>query len=181
MTKPPAMTDQPIDIENQILGLTAAVSQLSESVSQLAQVVTRNQSDIAGLTDALGAVVTEFVRPAAKQALENHQTIEKMSVAIASLAETQQRHQEWLDEDRRDINTLRKENSQQIQTLIEQANADRTMAVERFEAMQAEIRQNQRLILSQGERLDTAISENKTLLSEVLSLSRRVTAIEDAA
>ena len=54
--------------------------------------------------------------------------------------------------------------------------------------MQSEIRQNQRLILAwgerldkQGERLDTVLSENKTLWSEVLSLSRRVAAVEDAA
>lgn len=179
------MNNKPVDIEKQVSGLTDAVSQLSESVSQLAQVATRNQSDISGLTNALGAIVTEFVRPTAKQALENHQSIEKMSGAISSLAEAQERHQDWLDEDRRDINTLRQETSSQITALIEQANADRKAVDERtttiietftsrFDTMQAEIRQNQRLILAQGERLDV-------VLSEVLSLSRRVTAVEDAA
>jgi len=179
--EPPAMTNEPVDIEKQVSGLTAAVSQLSESVSQLAQVSTRNESDISGLTNALGAVVTEFVRPTAKQAYKNQR-------AIAQLIERGERYQDWLDEDRHDINALRQETSSQIQSLIEEARADRQAANDRFEAVQSEIRQNQRLILAQGERLDKqgerldiVLSENRALLSEVLSLSRRVTAVEDAA
>ena len=52
--------------------------------------------------------------------------------------------------------------------------ADRKAANDKFESLQSEIRQNQRLLLSGQERLDT-------VLTEVLSLSRRVQAVEDAA
>lgn len=161
--------------------LIEVVSQLCASASQLAQVSTANNSKIELLTTALDVVVTEFIRPTAKQAYENQRV-------IAQLIERDERYQEWLDEDRHDINTLRQETSSQIQSLIEEARADRQAANDRFEeftqrfdAMQLEIRQNQRLILEQGERLNKQERRNETLLAEVLSLSRRVQAVEDAA
>ena len=125
---------------------------------------------IDGLTGAIDTLVIQFLRPLTQQAIENQQ-------AIARLIERSEQHQEWLDEDRRDLTEWRAaqaESSQQIQSLLDSARADRISANERFEQTQSEIRQNQRLLLSGQERLDT-------VLAEVLSLSRRVQRVEDAA
>lgn len=139
---------------------------------------------IEGLSGAVDMLVTQFLRPLAQQAVESQQ-------AIARLIERSEQHQEWLDEDRHDLAEWRQvqaEQSRQIQSLLDSARADRMSANERFEQlgqrfeqqdqrfeqMQSEIRQNQRLILAGQERLDT-------VLAEVLSLSRRVQTIEDAA
>ena len=121
--------------------------------------------------------MTQFLRPLAQQSIENQQ-------AIARLVERSEQHQEWLDEDRQDLAEWRQvqaEQSQQIQSLLDSARADRMSAnirfehySQRFEEVQSEIRQNQRLLLSGQDRLDT-------VLTEVLSLSRRVQTIEDAA
>ena len=136
------------------------------------------------LTGAVDVLVTQFLRPLAQQSVANQE-------AIARLIERSEQHQEWLDEDRHDLAVWRQaqaEQSQQIQSLLDSARADRMSANEkferlgqrfeqqdqRFEQMQAEIRQNQRLLLSGQERLDA-------VLAEVLSLSRRVQAVEDAA
>jgi len=140
------------------------------------------------LTSAVDSLVTSFLHPLVHQAIENQRT-------IAHLIEQGERHKEWLDADRQDINQLRKETSRQIQALLDSANADRQAANERFDAMQQEIRQNQRLILAgqqraernenrlseQAERLSEQAERNAALLTEVLSLSRRVTAVENAA
>ncbi|MEL6352967.1 MAG: hypothetical protein AAFR58_14515 [Cyanobacteria bacterium J06627_28] len=125
---------------------------------------------IEGLSGAVDTLVTQFLNPLAQQALENQQ-------AIARLIERSEQHQEWLDEDRHDLATWRQvqaEQSQQIQSLLDSARADRMSANERFEQMQPAIRQNQRLLLAGQDRLDT-------VLAEVLSRSRRVQAVEDAA
>ena len=122
------------------------------------------------LTGAVDALVTQFLRPLAQQSVENQQ-------AVGRLIERSEQHQEWLDEDRRDLaewRRARSEKFQQIQLLLDSAHANRRSANERFEAVQSEIRQNQRLLLTGQERLDT-------MLAEVLSLSRRVQVIEDAA
>lgn len=129
------------------------------------------------LSGAVDTLVTRFLRPLAQQSIENQQ-------AIARLVERSEQHQEWLDEDRRDLAEWRQvqtEQSQQIQSLLDSARADRMSAnvrfehySQRFEEVQSEIRQNQRLLLSGQDRLDT-------VLTEVLSLSRRVQTIEDAA
>ncbi|MEL7070858.1 MAG: hypothetical protein AAGN15_19750 [Cyanobacteria bacterium J06581_3] len=127
------------------------------------------------LTGAVDTLVTQFLHPLAQQSLENQRS-------IARLIERSEQHQEWLDEDRHDIAEWRQvqaERSQQIQSLIDSARADRIKANERFEQqdqrfeeVQTEIRQNQRLLLSGQERLDST-------LDEILSLSRRVQAVED--
>jgi len=129
------------------------------------------------LSGAVDTLVTQFLRPLAQQSIENQQ-------AIARLVERSEQHQEWLDEDRQDLAEWRQvqaEQSQQIQSLLDSARADRMSAnirfehySQRFEEVQSEIRQNQRLLLSGQDRLDT-------VLTEVLSLSRRVQTIEDAA
>ena len=155
------------NIQQQIADLTAAMTQLSENVGQLAQVATANNGKIDQLTSSLNMLVSEFIRPSLLQANANRE-------AIAALIESNQRHQEWLDEDRRDINALRTDTTSQIQGLLDAASADRSAFIERFDNMQVEIRQNQRLLLAGQER-------SETLLVEVLSLSRRVQAVEDAA
>ncbi|MGC1306545.1 MAG: hypothetical protein WA885_04895 [Phormidesmis sp.] len=129
------------------------------------------------LTGAVDALATQFLRPLAQQSVENQQ-------AVGRLIERSEQYQEWLDEDRHDLAEWRQaqsEQSQQIQSLLDSARADRRSANERFEqhsqrfeAVQSEIRQNQRLLLTGQERLET-------VLTEVLSLSRRVQVIEDAA
>ena len=154
-------------IQQQIADLTAAMSQLSESVGTLVQVTATNTGKVDQLTEALSTLVSEFIRPSLLQANANRE-------AIAALIESNQRHQEWLDEDRRDINTLRADTTSQIQGLLDSASADRKAFIERFDNMQTEIRQNQRLLLNGQKR-------SETLLAEVLSLSRRVQAVEDAA
>ncbi|MEO1444673.1 MAG: hypothetical protein AAFV46_00270, partial [Cyanobacteria bacterium J06635_11] len=126
---------------------------------------------------AVDVLVTQFLLPSAQQAAQNHK-------AIARLIERSGQHQEWLDEDRRDLaewRQVQKGQSQQIQSLLESARADRMSAdkrfeehSQRFEEVQSEIRQNQRLLLTGQDRLDT-------VLAEVLSLSRRVQTIEDVA
>lgn len=136
------------------------------------------------LSGAVDTLVTQFLRPLAQQAVESQQ-------AIARLIERSEQHQEWLDEDRRDLAEWRQaqaEQSQQIQSLLDSARADRTSANEKFEQMQSEIRQNQRLLLAGQERLerneqrlDTNQQQIADTLAEVLSLSRRVRAVEDAA
>lgn len=122
------------------------------------------------LSNAVNGLVTDFLRPLTQQSIENQRS-------IAALIESEQRHQEWLDEDRQDLAAYRREQqaqSQQIQALIEASREDRRQANEKFDAMQLEIRQNQRLLLSGQERLDAAFAE-------MLSLSRRVANIEDVA
>ena len=73
-----------------------------------------------------------------------------------------------------DLGARRADSDVRFQTLIDEARADRKAANDKFESLQGEIRQNQRLMLSGQERLDA-------ILAEVLSLSRRVQAVEDAA
>lgn len=122
---------------------------------------------LARIETALDALLVKFVTPTLKQALENQQ-------ALSVLIESNQRHTDWLDSDREDINTLREDSTSQIQGLLDSANADRQVFIQRFEQQQTEIRQTQRQLLDQQHR-------NETLLTEVLSLSRRVTTLEDAA
>ena len=136
------------------------------------------------LSEAVDVLVTQFLRPSAQQAMENQQ-------AIARLIERSEQHQEWLDEDRHDLadHRLRQsEQSRQIQALIEENRQDRAEANQRFSEanqrfndMQAEIRQNQRLLLAGQRRAEENGQRLDALLAEVLSLSRRVTAVEDAA
>lgn len=153
--------------QQQIAEFAVAMAQMSESVGQLAQVAATNNGRIDQLTEVLNTLVSEFIRPSLIQA-------DAIREAIAALIESNQQHQEWLDEDRRDINTLRADTTSQIQGLLDAASADRKAFIERFDSMQAEIRQNQRLLLTGQER-------SETLLAEVLSLSRRIQAVEDAA
>ncbi|MEO1395573.1 MAG: hypothetical protein AAFV90_21950 [Cyanobacteria bacterium J06634_5] len=119
------------------------------------------------LTGAVDALVTQFLRPLAQQSVENQQS-------IGRLIEREAQFQEWLDDDRRDLGALRADSDVRFQTLIDEARADRKAANDKFESLQSETRQNQRLMLSGQERLDA-------ILAEVLSLSRRVQAVEDAA
>ena len=136
------------------------------------------------LSGAVDTLVTQFLHPSVQQTLENQRV-------IARLIERSEQHQEWMDEDRRDLAEWRQvqvEQSQQIQSLLESARADRISANEKFEQMQSEIRQNQRLLLAGQERLerneqrlDTNQEQIADTLAEVLSLSRRVRAVEDAA
>ena len=158
------------------------------------------------LTNAVDMLVTEFLRPLTQQAVENHQ-------AISKLIEASQRHQEWLDEDRQDLADYRqqqREQSAQIQVLIDEAREDRKRSDERFEAMQGEIRQSrqqsdERFEAMQGEirqnrqqsderfeAMQGEIRQNQRLLldnqqklnatfDEILSLSRRVSDVEEAA
>lgn len=147
------------------------------SGSQTEQRLSDIDRRIDGLTRAVDMLVTQFLHPLTQQAVENQQ-------AISQLIKRSEQHQEWLDEDRHDMAEWRQtqaEQSLQIQSLIDSARADRISANEkfeqqgqRFEQMQIEIRQNQRLLLAGQERLDT-------VLTEVLSLSRRVQIIEEAA
>lgn len=119
------------------------------------------------LTGAVDALVTQFLRPLAQQSVENQQS-------IGRLIERGEQFQEWLDDDHRDLESIRADSDVRFQTLIDEGRADRKVANDRFESLQGEIRQNQRLLLSGQNRLDT-------VLTEVLSLSRRVQAVEDAA
>lgn len=119
------------------------------------------------LTGAVDALVTQFLRPLTQQSVENQQS-------IGRLIERGEQFQEWLDDDRRDLESIRADSDVRFQTLIDEGRADRKAANDKFESLQSEIRQNQRLLLSGQERLDT-------VLTEVLSLSRRVQAVEDAA
>ena len=130
---------------------------------------------IDGLSEAVGMLVTQFLHPLTQQAVENQR-------AITRLIERGERHQEWLDEDRHDLAEWRQaqaeqsqqiqslidsaradrisanekfeQQSQQIQSLIDSARADRISANEKFEQLQAEIRQNQQLLLAGQGRLD---------------------------
>ena len=96
------------------------------------------------LSGAVDTLVTQFLRPLAQQSIENQQ-------AIARLVERSEQHQEWLDEDRQDLAEWRQvqaEQSQQIQSLLDSARADRMSAnirfehySQRFEEVQSEIRQ----------------------------------------
>lgn len=161
------------------------------SNSQIEQRLDNIDQRIDGLSGAVDTLVTQFLHPLTQQALENQQV-------IARLIERSEQHQAWLDEDRRDLAEWRQiqiEQSQQIQSLLDSARADRISANERFEQhsqqfaqMQSEIRQNQRLLLAGQERLErneqrleTNQQQIAATLAEVLSLSRRVQAIEDAA
>lgn len=119
------------------------------------------------LTGAVDALVTQFLRPLAQQSVENQQS-------IGRLIERGEQFQEWLDDDRRDLEAIRADSDIRFQTLIDESRADRKAANDKFESLQSEIRQNQRLLLSGQERLDT-------VLAEVLLLSRRVQSVEDAA
>ena len=142
------------------------------------------QANVAQLSGAVDMLVTQFLRPLAQQSIENQST-------IAALIERSEQHQEWLDEDRRDLAEYRqtqREQSQQIQALLEDARADRKATADRFEQMdrrfeiaQNEIRQNQRLLLENQERLRESDRKLDATLAEVLSLSRRVAVVEDAA
>ncbi|MGC1527675.1 MAG: hypothetical protein WA783_16645, partial [Phormidesmis sp.] len=69
------------------------------------------QANVAQLSGAVDMLVTQFLRPLAQQSIENQST-------IAALIERSEQHQEWLDEDRRDLAEYRqtqREQSQQIQ------------------------------------------------------------------
>ena len=157
MSNPPSDSNT---TEERLANLEATVSRLSSSVDRL---------------------VTEFLHPLTHQSVENRRS-------IAALIESQQRHEEWLDEDRQDLAIYRQEQqaqAKQIQALIEASREDRKRADERFNAlqeqfqasfnsMQSEIRQNQRLLLANQDKLDRT-------MAELLAVSRRVTNIEDAA
>ena len=142
------------------------------------------QATVIQLSGAVDRLVTGFLHPLVQQSVENQNT-------IAALIERSEQHQEWLDEDRRDIAEYRqaqREQSQQIQALLEDARADRKATADRFgamdrhfEAMQSEIRQNQRLMFENQERLRESDRKLDATLTEVLSLSRRVAVVEDAA
>ena len=141
-------------------------------------------TDLSQLSGAVDTLVTQFLRPLAQQSIENQK-------AIAALIKRSEQHQDWLDEDRRDLAEYRQaqqEHSQQVQTLLEEARTDRKAAADRFkqmdqrfEATQNEIRQNQRLLLKNQERLRESDRKLDATLNEVLSLSRHVAAVEDAA
>ena len=142
------------------------------------------QATVTQLSGAVDVLVTQFLQPLVQQSVENQNT-------IAALIERSEQHREWLDEDRRDIAEYRqaqREQSQQIQALLEDARADRKVTAGRFEqmdgrfeAMQSEIRQNQRLLLENQEGLRESDHKLDATLAEVLSLSRRVAVVEDAA
>ncbi|MFK8184533.1 MAG: hypothetical protein AB8B99_14260 [Phormidesmis sp.] len=146
------------------------------------------QATVTQLSGAVNTLVSEFLHPLAQQTLEN----QKSTTALIARSE---QHQEWLDEDRQDVANLRQaqhEQSQQIQALLEDARADRKATTDRFEAllqkidqrfaeMQTEIRQNQRLLLENQARLRDSDRRLDATLTEVLSLSRRVAIVEDAA
>lgn len=139
---------------------------------------------VSQLSDAVGVLVTEFLQPLTKQALASQRSIAALIDRTDSLADAVTQHQEWLDEDRRDLASYRQrqeEQSQQIQVLIEADRRDRTEAARKFDETQAEIRQNQRLLLEGQRRAEGNEQRLDAILAEVLSLSRRVTAVEDAA
>jgi chromosome segregation ATPase len=140
------------------------------------------------LTGAVDSLVTQFLRPLAQQSVENQQS-------IGRLIERGEQFQEWLDDDRRDLEVIRADSDGRFQTLLGEARADRKAANDKFESLQNEIRQNQRLLLSASDKfesLQSEIRQNQRLLlsgqerldavlTEVLSLSRRVQAVEDVA
>ena len=146
---------------------------------------------VAQLSNAVGMLVTNFLQPLTKQAVENQKAIAAIISRTDGLTDAIVQHQEWLDEDRRDLAEYRlrqNEQSQQIQALIEENRRDRAEANRKFDEanrkfdeMQAEIRQNQRLLLAGQRRAEENEQRLDTVLAEVLSLSRRVTAVEDAA
>ena len=139
---------------------------------------------VSQLSNAVGMLVTNFLQPLTKQAVENQEVIAAIISRTDSLTDAIVQHQEWLDEDRRDLAEYRlrqNEQSQQIQALIEENRRDRAEANRKFDEMQAEIRQNQRLLLAGQGRAEENEQRLDTVLAEVLSLSRRVEAVEDAA
>ena len=146
---------------------------------------------VSQLSNAVGVLVTDFLQPLTKQAVENQTAIAALIKKTDSLADAMAQHQDWLDEDRRDLaeHRLRQdEQSQQIQILIEESRRDRAEAnrkfedsTRRFDEMQAEIRQNQRLLLEGQQRAKESDQRLDAMLAEVLSLSRRVATVEDAA
>ena len=117
------------------------------------------------MTGAVDALVTQFLRTLAQQLVENQRS-------IGRLIERDEQFQEWLDDDR--LEAIRADSDVRFQTLIDEARAGRKAANDKFELLQSEIWQNQRLLLSGQEKLGI-------VLTEVLSLSRRVQAIEDVA
>lgn len=153
------------------------------------------RQNISQLSNATGVLVTDFLQPLTKQAAENQRAIAALIQRTDKLSDAVYQHQEWLDEDRRDLADYRQrqdEQSQQIQALLEENRRDRieanrkfgemqAEANRKFDEMQAEIRQNQRLLLAGQERAEEQGQRLDMLLAEVLSLSKRVTAVEDAA
>ena len=139
------------------------------------------------LRDAVNALVTNFLQPLTQQSIENQNSIAKLIESNQQHQEQLERHQDWLDKDRRDLNEARDEFRQNIQILLDDARADRKRADDKFAEMQSEIRNNQRMLLSNQEKLDRnqqQLDHNQQqiedTLSEVLSLSRRVAVVEDS-
>lgn len=122
----------------------------------------------------LSSLMIDFVRPLLQQSLANTEEIATLVATTDRIASAVEQHQDWLDDDRRELAEHIQTSNQQIQALIEQGNADRKASDDRFAQQLSESRQNQRLLLSGREKTET-------LLAEVLSLSRRVATIEDAA
>lgn len=151
--RPLPMTSPQRDTQQQLESLIETVASLGVHVSQLAQAVTVNADRMAGIEAAMESLTINFVRPALMQANENREAIAALTTNQDRLYEAMQRHQDWLDEDRRDLLELQRETSQQIQGLLDTARAERIANQERFDAM----------------------------LAEVISLSKRVNTLEDAA
>ncbi|MEL7050797.1 MAG: hypothetical protein ABG776_03790 [Cyanobacteria bacterium J06555_13] len=145
------------------------------------------EGNVDQLRDAVNALVTNFLQPLTQQSIENQNSIAKLIESNQQHQEQLERHQDWLDEDRRDLNEARDEFRQNIQILLDDARADRKRADDKFAEMQSEIRNNQRMLLSNQEKLDRnqqQLDHNQQqiedTLSEVLSLSRRVVVVEDS-
>ncbi|MEL7358191.1 MAG: hypothetical protein AAFN40_16705 [Cyanobacteria bacterium J06560_6] len=145
------------------------------------------EGNVDQLRDAVNALVTNFLQPLTQQSIENQNSIAKLIESNQQHQEQLERHQDWLDEDRRDLNEARDEFRQNIQILLDDARADRKRADDKFAEMQSEIRNNQRMLLSNQEKLDRnqqQLDHNQQqiedTLSEVLSLSRRVAVVEDS-
>jgi chromosome segregation ATPase len=112
------------------------------------------------LTGAVDSLVTEFLRPLAQQSVENQQS-------IGRLIERGEQFQEWLDDDRHDLEAIRADSDGRFQTLLGEAREDRKVANDKFESLQNEIRQNQRLLLSASDKfesLQSEIRQNQRLL-----------------
>lgn len=139
---------------------------------------------VSQLSNAIGVLVTDFLQPLTKQAVEHQSAIAALISRTETLTDAVTCHQEWLDEDRHDLVDYRlrqREQSQQIQALIEENRQDRAEFIQRFNRVQTEIRQNQRLLLAGQQRAEANEQRLDTVLTEVLSLSRRVADVEDAA
>ena len=67
------------------------------------------------LTGAVDALVTQFLRPLTQQSVENQQS-------IGRLIERGEQFQEWLDDDRRDLESIRADSDVRFQTLIDEGS-----------------------------------------------------------